>query len=575
MKFSINDSIMKKFASLILIAFIGFVLISILSIVAINKVNKLGKIASMERDVTVNMYRAAKSLEKYATTDDERYYNNFSQLIGEVFYASDAIGKLYNYVQEGKSEDEIFQILVKRKGREYAEGRLGAIKMFSSFSSADELKAVVQAAKTYSIFVNNYLALAKKYKDSGGAQVKSFTLRDIDNLADAINKEGKNYLSKLQGLAEMISSFFTTLLFGCIFIVLAIILVMSVLIIRSITKPLNETVSFSKIMAGGDFTNTLSIKNKDELGQLATAFNSMVTSLKGMISDVTSGTETLTSSSTNLLEISDQMSSGSHNTLMKSEKVANAAQEMSSNINSVAAAMEQTATNISLVASAAEEMTSTITEIGNNSENARVITGEAVKQAGETSQRVQNLGIAAQDIGAVTQTITDISEQTNLLALNATIEAARAGESGKGFAVVAGEIKSLAQQTADATLEIKGKIQSIQDSTNSTITDIDSITNVIGNINDIVSTIASAVEEQSITTKEIASNISQAATGVDEVNTKVSSSSVFAADISTDIQDVNQATNEMTSNSSIVQDSSEELSELSAQLKDMIEKFKI
>ena len=67
------------------------------------------------------------------------------------------------------------------------------------------------------------------------------------------------------------------------------------------------------------------------------------------------------------------------------------------------------------------------------------------------SEKIDNLGRAAQDIGKVTETITEISEQTNLLALNATIEAARAGEAGKGFAVVANEIKELAKQTAKAT----------------------------------------------------------------------------------------------------------------------------
>ena len=75
---------------------------------------------------------------------------------------------------------------------------------------------------------------------------------------------------------------------------------------------------------------------------------------------------------------------------------------------------------------------------------------------------MHQLGTAAQEIGKVTETITNISSQTNLLALNATIEAARAGTAGKGFAVVANEIKELAQQTASATEDIKSKILGVQ-----------------------------------------------------------------------------------------------------------------
>jgi methyl-accepting chemotaxis protein len=93
---------------------------------------------------------------------------------------------------------------------------------------------------------------------------------------------------------------------------------------------------------------------------------------------------------------------------------------------------------------------------------ARAISDQAVDKAGETSGQMDGLGQAAEGIGKVVETITEISEQVNLLALNATIEAARAGEAGKGFAVVANEIKELAKQTSTATLEIKEKIANIQ-----------------------------------------------------------------------------------------------------------------
>src|SRR3954451_2927057 len=116
---------------------------------------------------------------------------------------------------------------------------------------------------------------------------------------------------------------------------------------------------------------------------------------------------------------------------------------------------------------------------------------------------MNQLGAAAMEIGKVTETITEISSQTNLLALNAAIEAARAGSAGKGFAVVANEIKELAQQTATATEDIKGRIGGVQSSAATGIGEIERVSQVIREVSDIVASIAAAIEEQSTVTRDI------------------------------------------------------------------------
>jgi methyl-accepting chemotaxis protein len=120
-------------------------------------------------------------------------------------------------------------------------------------------------------------------------------------------------------------------------------------------------------------------------------------------------------------------------------------------------------------------------------------------------------------IGDVVGLISSIAGQTNLLALNATIEAARAGDLGKGFAVVAGEVKDLAQATAQATEDIGAKVGAIQQDPTAAIAAIDGITGIIGEISEHSTTIASAVEEQSATTAEMSRNIVEAATGSGEI----------------------------------------------------------
>jgi methyl-accepting chemotaxis protein len=354
-------------------------------------------------------------------------------------------------------------------------------------------------------------------------------------------------------------------------------LILSVFVSRGITTPINKAVVRLKDIAEGegDLTKRLEVDTRDELGEMATWFNTFLQNLQAMIKDIASNSVTLSSSSTELSAISQQMSSNAEQTSDKSNTVAAASEEMSTNVSSVASAMEQAATNLNTVATATEQMTASVNEIAQNSEKAREITGTAVSKAQETSKKVNALGAAAQAISKVTEVITEISEQTNLLALNATIEAARAGEAGKGFAVVANEIKELAKQTADATLEIKNQIEGVQGSTQETVADIGEISEVITKVNETVGIIAAAVEEQSVTTQDIAGNISQASAGVQEVNTNVAQSSEVTASINQDIAEVSQASSEMTNSSTQVNLSAEELAGLAEKINEMVGKFKV
>jgi methyl-accepting chemotaxis protein len=317
---------------------------------------------------------------------------------------------------------------------------------------------------------------------------------------------------------------------------------------RSITAPIARMLILIREIAQNNLTaQDLEITSQDEIGQAGIALNRMKNSLHEVIQSIAGSALQVGSASEELNTTSQQITANSEETSAQADVVSKAALAVSQNLQTVA--------------TGAEEMGASIKEIAKNATEAAKVATSAVKVAETTTATVSKLGDSSTEIGQVIKVITSIAQQTNLLALNATIEAARAGEAGKGFAVVANEVKELAKETAKATEDISRKIEAIQTDTKAAVDAIASISGVINQINDISGTIATAVEEQNATTNEMSRNVSEAAHG--------------SGEITSNIAGVAEAAQSTTRGATGTQKASQQLVETSAQLRRLVERFKI
>jgi len=327
----------------------------------------------------------------------------------------------------------------------------------------------------------------------------------------------------------------------------------------------------------GDATSDVDAKlcaRTDEIGTLGRATQAMATSLRGLLDDIRQSVKMLSGSSTNLSNVSSRTALEVNKVSDNATTVAAAAEQASANTTSLATSMSNATANLISVSDATAQMSASVATIAADAAKSRAISTEATSQAKSASMLMQQLGRAANDIGKVTESITNISAQTNLLALNATIEAARAGSAGKGFAVVANEIKELAHQTAAATEDIKAKIGDVQNLAGGAITDIEGVSNIIGEVSDIVAGIASAIEEQASVTRDVASNIARASDGVKTAGEQVSQTATVSGSIAQEVATISQAVGEIREGGERAETSAAELHGLASQLGTLVARFK-
>ena len=319
------------------------------------------------------------------------------------------------------------------------------------------------------------------------------------------------------------------------------------LITRAVARPVEMTRAMLQRVADGDFSQRLTRRAEDDLGQLATALNATVERVGDAIGAIGREADVLVAASERLEGVSAQVAAG--------------AQRVTTEANTVSGNADQVSDEIRTVAASSEHMRAAVDEISRNATEAAGIVGEAVQVAASANAIMARLGTSSAEIEEVARVITSIAGQTNLLALNATIEAARAGEAGRGFAVVANEVKELAQETGEATDGIGRRIETIQADTADAVAALNTITETINRMQEIQQTIASAVEQQSASTRETGATAHRVADR--------------ASDIATRIVTVAEASGEATSAAGKTREAAAELAHTAASLQTIVSRFRI
>ena len=269
---------------------------------------------------------------------------------------------------------------------------------------------------------------------------------------------------------------------------------LTVMIIRSITGPVNEAARIAQEVATGDLTSRIAVSGSNEMSALLQSLMKMSEHLSELVNDIKNNAVTIATSS-------EEIASGNSDLSSRTEEQAASLAQTAASMEQLASIIQQNADNTRHAASMAGSATS-----------AALLGGEAMESVLASMHKISNSAGQIEEIIAV---IDGIAFQTNILALNAAVEAARAGEHGKGFAVVASEVRALAQRSAVAAKEIKELIEN-------SVSDAQSGIKMAENAGDKVKQSVSAIEQTSMLINEVSASSAEQSSGVSQINIAVS-----------------------------------------------------
>ncbi|RNB85601.1 methyl-accepting chemotaxis protein [Brevibacillus panacihumi] len=423
----------------------------------------------------------------------------------------------------------------------------------------------------YTDDIGTWVSVLIPLKEADGSIHKYFGL-DID----------ASIISKAQ--LELLKSSSIVLIF-----VILIVLIVQFFTTKRMLAPIQDIQQAFAKLSNGDFSVSLQIRKKDELGMLANDFNKMVTDVREIMSKVKQTSDDTAHASKELLQIIELTHATTNETTLSMKEVASGAQTQVARSEESGTAIEEMAIGIQRIAESASEVSESATKTFTESETGAGYIQKTLEQmaliqssVANSALSVKNLDEKSKEIETIVSAITAIADQTNLLALNAAIEAARAGEHGRGFAVVADEVRKLAEQSTMSAQQIIQIIQETKDDTREVIDTMDIVTNnvdagvqIVKETGTLFSGILKEIKHVTEQIHEVSAVSEQLSAGSEEITAAFQENISIARQAEVAASNMTKAANEQLENMEHMSQSMNQLLEKTTELKQMLNTFKM
>lgn len=445
--------------------------------------------------------------------------------------------------------------------------------------------AKAQENYTHFDFVNNALSGEKgftTYKDEEGKeQFVAYGYYNLTGWGIFVQQPVSEAFSSVSAISRTV--IYISLIVGLLS------LAISVFLGQLTVKPIHRLLKVTENVAKNDLTGVVELKDKTEIGTLASAFNAMTSNLRGLVNEVIQAVENMSASA-------EELAAGSEQSSLSAQQVAEAIEQIASGANEQAKQLEEISQIVNqLVLSngkVEENANSTARSALQMTESAKASQQDirlsrdkmdSIRQSVDNSNSIlEALDEKLREIGNITSIIGEIVDQTNLLALNASIEAARAGEHGRGFAVVADEVRKLAEQSGVAAKQISNIVKDIQNNSRvavnsmaESIKEVEEGQTLIQEINKQIDELMKEIDMVTQRSQNISTELAEQYNNIDKIVRMVMQVSSISQETAAGTEEVSASTEEQTATMESISASAQELAKLAENLSMLVNKFKV